>query len=645
MPKVILTAKACNVFRFCCPSDPVGSDTFLTAGFSFVNNIRMAQGVRRKAQGFIKYPLSNGVHALGKSKQKTKTDPAVRGKTSIQAYSGSIIEKLHTLPEKAILDRILEHPAPRQLIQRLPSEDFFWLMKKAGEDSFLQLLRLASIEQWQYLLDLELWQKDRMDMEEAALWLRRLQLADPGRLTGWLFTDGQALAYYYLFKNIEVEIRDPDEPYDFEEGFITLDGLFYVKVGDPEQKETIEGILRTMADADSLRYQSFLSGLAGVLPAELEEQMYRLRNVRLAEHGFLPPEEALLVYAPLEPDALTKPDVDADRTPGGVDEDVLRMAPHSPLSLIEGEGGNLLTKFLYGDSDSRFIDRVRLEFAGLCNQVLSADGLTINEMDILKTTCRKSAGYLNLILERMCGDDMGAAEGLLKKNPLISLFRAGFGLAQKLKWKAERWLKKSWFRQRDLGFDFWGDSWGYTLAGLVAKRPLYYRGPGEDGEYKDFEHDDELRAVSTVLDRLMGLDRILARLTEVHPLDLKDDRFLDLTFHPLLFTLWARQILDLAPSFEGISLEQARRFFQHLRSGDNTPPYHMPGFEGLFVKDFMKAAAGFGLDPQAAAILKDTLSLIWQGFCREYEQVPVDALDLRYSTYIVIKPSPRSPAR
>jgi len=61
----------------------------------------------------------------------------------------------------------------------------------------------------------------------------------------------------------------------------------------------VEGILKTMAGEDLLKYHSLLTGLAGVLPADLKEDMYRLRNVRIAEHGFLPREEALLVYAPL----------------------------------------------------------------------------------------------------------------------------------------------------------------------------------------------------------------------------------------------------------------------------------------------------------------------------------------------------------
>ena len=204
-----------------------------------------------------------------------------RDNSGIQAHDVSILKDLHALSGTEVMDRILEHPDPPGLVKGLPSEDFFWLVKRVGEDS-MQLLKLASVRQWQYILDLELWEKDRLDMTHAFLWLQRLQRSDPGRLTRWLFTDGQALAYLYLFRSVHVEVRDEDEAYDLEKGFITLDGLFYIKVLKEEQKETVEGILRTMADEDLLKYHALLTGLAGVLPAELEEDMYRLRNVRIA---------------------------------------------------------------------------------------------------------------------------------------------------------------------------------------------------------------------------------------------------------------------------------------------------------------------------------------------------------------------------
>ncbi|MBU0988917.1 MAG: hypothetical protein KJ823_01900, partial [Proteobacteria bacterium] len=99
--------------------------------------------------------------------------------------------------------------------------------------------------------------------------------------------------------------------------------------------------------------------------------------------------------------------------------------------------------------------------------------------------------------------------------------------------------------------------------------------------------------------------------------------------------LWARQMLDLKPSLEGISLKQTKRFFRLLRAGDKSPPYQMLGFEEAFVKEFIAAAPGF--DTREAATLKDTLSLLWQEFFQEYERVGIDALDARFSKYILIR--------
>ena len=622
-----------HVFRAVCSRN---GNTLLTANPSFVKNIcKLSLTGNRDLQA-----RNPGVDLRMSLSEDLVLEKLQRGRSSnqrdnsgTQTYDVSILEDLYALSGTEVMDRILEHPDPPGLIKALPSEDFFWMVKRVEEDS-MQLLKLASLRQWQYLLDLELWEKDRLDMAHSFLWLQRLQRSDPERLAKWLFTDGQALAYLYLFRNVHVEARDEDEAYDLEKGFITLDGLFYIKVLKEEQRETVEGILKTMASEDLLKYHSLLTGLAGMLPAELEEDMYRLRNVRIAEHGFLPREEALLVYAPPDQKFIEQRE-SPEMVDPVLDEKNLDLAPYTPFHFSKSQ--NLLTKSASRITDGRLLDRIRLEFAGLCNQILSADGLVIDDIEVLRKTGLKAAGYLNLALEEMSGKDIGAVEELLRKNRLIFLFRMGFGLAQKLKWEAERWLKKSWFDYNGMGYDFWGDDWGNTLAGLMEKRPQYYCGPEGEGEYRDFEQAADLTAIRKILHGLIRLDKMLAQLTVTCPFNKKDDQTYDQTLHSLLFTLWARQMLDLKPSFEAITLKQARRFFDVLRAGDERPPYQMLGFEEVFVKDFMVSASGF--EPEDAASLKDTLSLIWQEFCKEYDWVDVDALDPRFSKYILISPT------
>jgi len=360
-------------------------------------------------------------------KQKKKKASNGTDQKPMSADSGAVLQGLFALSDNKILDRVLEQDNPRQLVQELPHEDFFWLVKKVGEDDCLPLLELASEDQRQYLMDLEFWRKDRMDLMQVSRWLGRFDQADPKGLAKWLFSKGEAFAYYYFFKGIQVEIKDEDEAFDFGEDFFTLDGVFYIRILDSDNKEAIGNILRTMATEDPDRYKALLINLAGVLPAEIEEQMYRLRNVRLAEHGFLPSDEALAVYAPLDPKTIRIGEQAEEADTVLLDEEIRELIPLSPLYYAKGR--NMLTKVTSGITDNLFLDRLHLEFAGLCNQILSADGVLDNELEVLIKICRKAAGYLNLTLEKLCGADISSAEKLLKSNFMVSIFRVGFGLA------------------------------------------------------------------------------------------------------------------------------------------------------------------------------------------------------------------------
>ena len=176
------------------------------------------------------------------------------GQESASANSRALLKTLFELSEKQILDKILEQDNPRQTVQQIPQEDFYWLVKKVGEDDCLPMLKISSDDQRQYLFDLEFWKKDRMDLEKTSTWLGRLQMVDPKGLAKWLFSKGETHAYYYLFKNIQVEIKDEDEDRYFGEDFFTLDNTFYVRILEEKHRETIENILQTMAGFDLDRY-------------------------------------------------------------------------------------------------------------------------------------------------------------------------------------------------------------------------------------------------------------------------------------------------------------------------------------------------------------------------------------------------------
>jgi hypothetical protein len=394
-----------------------------------------------------------------------------------------------------------------------------------------------------------------------------------------------------------------------------------------------------MAGEDFEACRALLQGVANLIPAEIEDEMYRLRGGRLAEHGFLPFEEALSLYAPLDPERIV-----SEKAPESADmisdEEIRATIPVWPLYFARAR--DMLTETATRITDPLFLDSLRLEFAGLCNQILSADGLPVDDVEVLIKASRKAAGYVNLALERLCGNRISSAEQFLRDHSLVSLFRVGFGLALKLKWEAEYWLKGSWFYRQGLGIGFWGDQWGATLAGVLEDKPQLWVGLQEGAKSKDFESCGELDQCRMILHRLMVLDRLLGRVAELYPID-EGIESTELTFRPLLFDLWARRFLKLEPCFSGISLDQAKGLFRRLRAGGNKPPYQMSGFEEVFVKDLISYVSHF--EGEAAAVLEETLSLIWREFREEYERVSLSDLRGRYSKFISITTSPSATDR
>ena len=570
--------------------------------------------------------------------EKKRQNP--RGEKGLVGSVTEAAREIFSLSGSVALDRILALENPEEFVRNMAHVDFYWLVKKIGEEDALPVLQMASAEQWEFLLDLELWQKDRLDLGRASAWMGHLLRADPGRLVRWLLSEGEYFTYFYLSRNLQVESKNKDEMHDVEEGFITLDGIHYLRILDPEHEEVLGNLLQQIAGKDYERYQAILMGLSGVAPAEVEEEMYRLRNVRLSEDGFLPYEEAISVYTHLRRDLLnarpSAPVVD----PRPSQEDHVE-APLMPI--LHVSENHLMVEAMRRSRDPLLLNRITLEFTGLCSQVFSAEGLAENTPEALVQTVRKAAGYVNVALERWCRGDLALCEQVLRENPLLDLFRSGFSLALEVRWETEQWLKKAWFARQGFRPAFWEEEWGATLVGVVQKRPLLFDRSQKGEPYRAFENLDEVETCRKTMRRLVVLDRLLDSLAARYPVEEKWSKDPLFTFHSLLFNFWARKQLKIQPGFAPLSLDRVRDLFKFLRSGSQKPPYGMSGFKEVFVKDFMACAPD--LEGADKAVLEETLGSLWDKFTEEYAMVGTADLDGRFLRFILSSPSPGSAPR
>lgn len=566
------------------------------------------------------------------SKEKNKKVLYIKpGKDTVNA-SREIVSKLFPLSGSKALNMVLDHDNPAELVQSMTKTDLFWLIKKVGEDDSFPLLSLASTEQWQYIMDMEIWDRDILNMPKTFQWLNRLQKADPERLPRFLYSEnGSLLSHLFFSKIIDIKIKDND---DFvpPEGYITFDNLYYIKILAGEQAQDIEVMLKNMALRDHTRFQALVMGIQGSIPAEIEEEMYRLKGIRLAEEGYLPFDEAAAVYAYLKSDKLKK---DSSEYILNIPEDdeTRALVPITPF--ITAQGDDLFAVTVSGINDHLILDRLRLEFGGLCNQILSADRIRFESVDDLIGVCRKAGGYINIGLEKLSGKNRGIAEEFIKNHPLTILFRAGFSQALELKWQARRWLESSWFVKGGLDPDFWGNNYGETLKGVLLEKPLYYSESKENEPFRDFRSLDEIAEAEIILNRMAFLDMLLENIiTERNDPDLETAGDKDITVYSLLFTIWIKKIIGLPEDFQPLSLKDTRETFEKLREGEKSVPYKMSSRKKLFIE----FCGSFSIPKEhySPFFIEETLSELWNDFVEEYSMIEVSDLDPKYSKYILI---------
>jgi len=551
-------------------------------------------------------------------------------------------------PEKA-LNAILDSPQPAALVHSFPEEDFYFLIHDIGlEDSHL-LLSLASDKQWEYIVDLEVWEKDKIEIQSITRWLDLLFKVDPNRFIKWFLHQKTDFVESYLFKNIEVMVRETDQdPSEFGDEFFTYDDTFYVRFlddpfdlepGEQESSKTIKKqrdaflakFFETLAAFDHVTYQNVLMESSSVILAESEEEAYRQRNVRLAEKGFLPYEEAIGIYQPLKAQDFEKQS--PKFTASDPERKLFLPVPLYSAGMLEKE--SLFTDALKRIEIDDVLEQVQTEFAGLCNQIIAADQKNIRERDELKRIVQKACGYLNVGLEQLTEDDSeldaNRSTALLQSYPLSNIFKVGYGLALELKWRAKKWRKKSWFEKEGLLLSFWGEEWLGVLGGLLIKKPLFYDNYKTGVLYREFISMEDIKKTENALNEIIAFDELLSRMTI--QLDPVANGFI--TYKNLVLTLWVIYYLGLLEEPLSITLDEFKLFFDDLWAGKDKPRKTSPSMKKLFL-NWLSVRTGL-ISHEISQSLGKTLENLFNELESAYGEVSKKDLDQRYISLFLIE--------
>ena len=387
---------------------------------------------------------------------------------------------LQTTSAKEKMDLILSDSDGKRLTAAMEPQEFFWLLKEIGEADALGLLQLASPDQCLFILDLELWEGYTFSEEKACHWLAYFMEGGEPRIHELLHYLDFEFLQLLLSRELVVGGGIGDHTND-EERFAdydhTFDGVFMLSFKNPKHSQLIGAFLSMLVKLDNPLYTALMEGIKGDVDLELEEQCQRFRTGRLEDLGFPPLDEALSIYARVNPESF--------QTRG---DKVLSPAGEG-LSLVPGNlrDDTLLSRAL-ALADSQTLLQ---ELNYLVNSALVAEGGAFEEPEAMRGILQRVYGYLNIALETLSSGDVQQAAQLLIGEQLKRLFQLGYSIVLELKFAA----------QATQTVDY---ASGKMLAGLKAKRPRFYRGLDADGidGYREFKELADVKRADALLSQL-----------------------------------------------------------------------------------------------------------------------------------------------
>jgi hypothetical protein len=561
-------------------------------------------------------------------------------------------QQLMDLDPKEAMERILDDPQSVALVHSFPEQDFYFLIHDIGPEDAGPLLSLASNRQWDHIVDLVSWQRDRMDIRAISRWLDLLLEADPKRFINWILKEKLEFVEFYLFKNIEVRVREHDQdPSEFGKEFFSLDNTYYIRfVDEPadtgenqsnndQRQKFLTQLIENLADHDHRIFQGVLLEATHLIPAETEEDCYRWRNVRLAEKGFLPYDEAVGIYQSMKPQDLSEQH--AKIIPSAEDPTSLLPVSQYPIRMLTED--NDFTRALAAIEPGNVLNHIQSEFANLCNQIIAADHKTIREREQLRDIVKKACSYISIGLKRLSKVrkkvDPNQAAAMITRYQLAQIFRVGFGEALKLKWQVEKWLDQCWFARSGLRLTFWGEQWLGVLGGLLIKKPLYYDNYQTGVLYREYASLEDIQTTADIFSQIKALDNLLSLMT----LDIERPASHGLlTYKNLILTLWARHYLQIsAKKPKPLTLKEFKPFFEELLPGQPDPtgdsPRHIPQFMKNHFINWLAADTGLK-DFEITGQLGRTLDHLFAEVESELGRVAAADLDPKYVQLFLLAP-------
>jgi hypothetical protein len=412
------------------------------------------------------------------------------------------------------MEALLAADDPEAAVAALPAAELYQIIVDVGLAEARELVALATPEQLRGCLDIDIWDRDHVQMEALAPWLQALVEAGYEKLAEvWEKLDPELTALtlqrFTRIYDLTLEETPPDDP----EGPLlqTPDTFFAIEIL-AEDDDTIHLVQRLLddlyrADPTGVLTRHTLMAARSEPMAELEEMSYRWRSGRMADLGYVDYYEALEVFRPLDASSVHIGEGTEDRFAApdpGDPEQAAGAFGLMPAAVAEGVvGASFLARALDRIDDPDEIARLEIAVMVLVNNVLAATRVPPADTEAVKQGAQQAAATVSLGLEALSHGDLERAAQALRSVSLTRLHRLGHTVPLRLARMARALAPRAVAA---------GEPDGSVLAALLRERPRYATaldtpggsggGPGGVDDTRPFVSMDDVRRVAEALTRL-----------------------------------------------------------------------------------------------------------------------------------------------
>lgn len=198
------------------------------------------------------------------------------------------------------LDHIEKYVEESNDLSALPVQPTYLALRKLPIDKVAEYLPKFSKEQREVFLDIDLWQKDEIDVEHFTYWLKAYALCESEDVKRDFVTSEQFLLYLKSKFNIwSFDAEEPEYP-DHDNYFLTDDNQLLFEFDENfEFVDEVRSLVRHLYyEVGVENAYTFLFKLVSDSYLTLQEEEYQIRKERMRDFGFVDYMDALEVENP-----------------------------------------------------------------------------------------------------------------------------------------------------------------------------------------------------------------------------------------------------------------------------------------------------------------------------------------------------------